>query len=149
MVNGPTFAWTHSHISYLYRMKGRHAASVEERATANDLLDLPENAKKLRESFAAAVGLYLGELLSQDWGRPRTSRTRRAVCLRNGQKEKQSPSHDAAATGDWWLFRSNTTGASICCRRSTIQAVLKKLIHRSDFENAPWHLRFVGSATSG
>jgi tetratricopeptide (TPR) repeat protein len=42
----PTFAWTHSHISYLYRMKGEHAESVEERARAFDLLDLPENAKR-------------------------------------------------------------------------------------------------------
>ena len=103
----PTFAWTHSHISYLYRMKGDHAASVEERATANDLLDMPENAKKLRESFAAGGWTaYLRELLSQDWGRLGTSRTRRASLLAEvGEKEQAiAILTSAAETGDWWLF---------------------------------------------
>ena len=49
----PSFAWTHSHISFIYRMKGDHAASVDERARAFELLDLADNAKRLRESFAA------------------------------------------------------------------------------------------------
>ena len=36
----PEFAWSHSHLSVLYRMKGDHAASVEERARADELLDM-------------------------------------------------------------------------------------------------------------
>ncbi len=103
----PTFPWTYSHISYLYRMKGDHAASVEARATANDLLEMPENAKKLRESFAAGGWTaYLRELLSQDWGKLGTSRTRRASLLAEvGEKEQAiAILTSAAETGDWWLF---------------------------------------------
>jgi TolB-like protein/Tfp pilus assembly protein PilF len=103
----PTFAWTHSHISYLYRMKGDRPASVEERARAFELLDMPENAKRLRESFAnGGWTAYLRETLSQDWGRLGTSRTRRASLLAEaGEKELAIVIlNDAAATGDWWLF---------------------------------------------
>jgi serine/threonine-protein kinase len=103
----PTFVWSHSHISYLYRMKGDHPTSVEERARANELLDMPENAKRLRESFAAGGWTaYLRELLSQDWGRLGTSHTRRASLLAEiGQKEEaMAILTSAAETGDWWLF---------------------------------------------
>ncbi|HKC63941.1 MAG TPA: tetratricopeptide repeat protein, partial [Pyrinomonadaceae bacterium] len=103
----PTFAWTHSHISFLYRMKGDHAASVEERTRADDLLDMPENAKRLRERFAADGWTgYLRELVSQDWGSLGNSRTRRASMLAElGEKEKAIASlNDAAAAGDYWLF---------------------------------------------
>ena len=88
-------------------MKGDHAASVEERAQAFDLLDMPENAKRLRDSFAAGGWTaYLREILSQDWGRLGTSRTRRASVLAEiGEKEQAiAILNDAAATGDWWLF---------------------------------------------
>ena len=102
----PTFAWTHSHISYLYRMKGDHAASAEERATAFDLLDLPENAKRLRASFVAGGWTaYLRELLSQDWGRLGNQTRRASLLAEVGQKEEAiAILNDAAATGDWWLF---------------------------------------------
>jgi TolB-like protein/Tfp pilus assembly protein PilF len=103
----PTFPWTHSHISYVYRMKGDHAASVEERARAFDFLDLPDNAKRLRETFAnGGWTAYLHEVLSQDWGRLGTSRTRRASFLAEiGEKEQAiALLSDAAAKGDWWLF---------------------------------------------
>ena len=126
----PTFAWTHSHISYLYRMKGDHAASVEERATANELLDLPENAKKLRQSFAASGWTaYLRELLSQDWGRLGTSRTRRASLLAEvGEKEQAiAILTSAAETGDWWLFSIKYDPAFDSLRGDPrFQAVLKK-----------------------
>ena len=126
----PTFAWTHSHISYLYRMKGDHAASVEERAQAFDLLDLPKNAKKLRESFArGGWTAYLRELLSQDWGRLGTSRTRRASLLAEvGEKEEAIRLlGDAAATGDWWLFSIKYDPAFDSLRGDPrFQAVLKK-----------------------
>ena len=126
----PTFAWTHSHISYLYRMKGDHAASVEERARANELLDMPENAKRLRESFAAGGWTaYLRELLGQDWGRLGTSRTRRASLLAEmGEKEQAiAILNDAAATGDWWLFSIKYDPAFDSLRGDPrFQAVLKK-----------------------
>jgi tetratricopeptide (TPR) repeat protein len=103
----PTFPWSHSHISYLYRMKGDQAASVDERAQAFALLEMPENAKRLRESFAAGGWTaYLREVLSQDWGRLGTSRTRRASFVAEiGQKEEAIATLTSAAdTGDWWLF---------------------------------------------
>ncbi|HET8677088.1 MAG TPA: FlgO family outer membrane protein [Blastocatellia bacterium] len=103
----PTFAWTHSHVSFLYRMKGDHAASVEERARAFELLDMPENAKRMRERFAVDGWTgYLRELLSQAWGRLGTSGTRRASLLAElGEKEEAIATlNRAAEMGDYWLF---------------------------------------------
>jgi TolB-like protein/Tfp pilus assembly protein PilF len=103
----PTFPWTHSHISYVYRMKGDHAASVEERARAFELLDRADQARKMRDSFATSGwAAYLREIVSQDWGRLGTSETRRASLLAElGEKEKAIASlNDAAAKGDYWLF---------------------------------------------
>jgi len=103
----PTFAWTHSHISFLYRMKGEHATSVEERTRADELLDMPEKAQKLRESFAAGGWTaYLRELVSQDWGSLGSSETRRASLLAElGEKEKAITwLNEAVASGDYWLF---------------------------------------------
>jgi serine/threonine protein kinase/Flp pilus assembly protein TadD len=103
----PTFAWTHSHISFLYRMKGDTAASVEERARAAELLGLAEEAKRLRESFAAGGWVaYLRELLRQNWGGLGNSGTRRASLLAElGEKEEAITTlTSAAAAGDYWLF---------------------------------------------
>jgi TolB-like protein/Tfp pilus assembly protein PilF len=103
----PTFPWTHSHISYVYRMKGDHAASVEERARAFELLDRPDQARKMRDSFATSGWTaYLREIVSQDWGRLGTSETRRASLLAElGEKEGAIASlATAAARGDYWLF---------------------------------------------
>ena len=103
----PTFPWTHSHISFVYRMKGDRADSVEERARAFELLDRADQARRMRESFAASGWTgYLREILSQDWGRLGTSRTRRASLLAElGEKEQAITSlNDAAAQGDYWLF---------------------------------------------
>jgi TolB-like protein/Tfp pilus assembly protein PilF len=114
----PTFPWTHSHISYVYRMKGDRATSVEERARAFELLDRADQARAMRESFArSGWTAYLQEILSQDWGRLGTSRTRRASLLAElGEKEKAIASlNEAAAKGDYWLFRSNTIPRSIRC----------------------------------
>jgi tetratricopeptide (TPR) repeat protein len=103
----PTFAWLHSHLSFVYRMKGDHAVSVEERARAADLLDQPENAKRLRETFASdGWTAYVRELLRQNWGSLGTSQTRKASLLSElGEKEEAMASLiSAAATGDSWLF---------------------------------------------
>jgi tetratricopeptide (TPR) repeat protein len=103
----PTFPWTHSHISYVYRMREDRAASVEERARAFELLDRGDQAKRMRESFATSGWTgYLREILSQNWGRLGTSETRRASLLSElGEKEEAIASlNDAAAKGDYWLF---------------------------------------------
>jgi serine/threonine-protein kinase len=103
----PTFPWTHSHISYVYRMREDRAASVEERARAFELLDRGDQAKRMRESFATSGWTgYLREILSQNWGRLGTSETRRASLLSElGEKEEAIKSlNDAVVKGDYWLF---------------------------------------------
>jgi eukaryotic-like serine/threonine-protein kinase len=103
----PTFPWTHSHISFVYRMKGDRAASVEERGRAFELLDRADQAQRMRESFARSGWTgYLQEILSQDWGRLGTSQTRRASLLAElGEKEKAIASlNEGASKGDYWLF---------------------------------------------
>lgn len=126
----PTFAWTHSHISFLYRMKGDHATSVDERARADELLDMPENAKRLRDSFAAGGWpAYLRQLASQDWGSLGSSETRRASLLAElGEKEKaMALLNDAAARGDFWLFSMKYDPAFDSLRSDPrFQTVLKK-----------------------
>ena len=126
----PTFAWTHSHISFLYRMKGDHAASVDERARADELLDMSEAAKRLRDSFAAGGWTgYLRELVSQDWGSLGTSQTRRASLLAElGEKEKAiSFLNEAATKGDTWLFSIKYDPAFDALRTDPrFQALLKK-----------------------
>src|SRR5258705_11938284 len=106
------WCWTrhfhgHSHISYVYRMRGDRAAWVEERARAFELLDRGDQAKRMRENFATSGWTgYLREILSQNWGRLGTSETRRASLLSElGEKEEAIKSlNDAAAKGDYWLF---------------------------------------------
>jgi hypothetical protein len=103
----PTFAWLHSHISYIYRLKGDHATSVEERARSAELLDQAENAKRMRDTFAReGWTAYVRELLQQDWGSLGTSPTRRASFLAElGEKEEAMASLiHGAERGDWWLF---------------------------------------------
>jgi len=103
----PTFPWTHSHISYVYRMRGDHAASVEERARAFELLDRADQAQRMRESFAKSGWTgYVREIVAQDWGRLGTSQTRRASLLAElGEKEEAFAGlNEAAAKGDYWLF---------------------------------------------
>ena len=103
----PTFPWAHSHISFVYRMKGDRATSVEERARAFELLDRADQATRMRESFAKSGWTgYLREIVSQDWGRLGTSQTRRASLLAElGEKEAAMASLNEAATkGDSWLF---------------------------------------------
>jgi len=103
----PDFAWGHSHISFLYRLKGDHAASVEERTRAFELLDQPADAKRLRETFAASGWTaYLRELVRSDWGKLGNSETRRASLLSElGEKEEAlAQLNTAAEKGDSWLF---------------------------------------------
>jgi len=126
----PTFAWTHSHISFLYRLKGDHATSVDERARADELLDMSENAQRLRGSFATGGWTaYLRELASQDWGSLGSSETRRASLLAElGEKEKAIAFlNDGGARGDFWLFSMRYDPAFDSLRSDPrFQAVLKK-----------------------
>jgi len=127
----PTFPWTHSHISFVYRMKGDRAASVEERARAFELLDRADQARRMRESFAAGGWIgYLREVVSQDWGKLGTSQTRRASLLAElGEKEEAIASlNDAAAHGDYWLFSIKYDPAFNPLRGDPrFQALVKKL----------------------
>jgi TolB-like protein/lipoprotein NlpI len=103
----PAFPWTHSHLSFVYRMQGDRAASVAERARAFELLDRADQAQRMRESFARGGWTgYLREILSEDWGRLGTSQTRRASLQSElGEKEQAIASlNEAAAKGDYWLF---------------------------------------------
>jgi tetratricopeptide (TPR) repeat protein len=127
----PEFAWAHSHISYLYRMKGDHAASVTERTRAFELLDQPADAQRLREIFATGGWTaYLRELVRTDWGKLGNSKTRRASLLAElGEKEEAlSQLSIGAEKGDDWLFSIKYDPAFDSLRSDPrFQAVLKKL----------------------
>ena len=102
----PVYPWSYSHISFVYRMKGDHAASVDARARSTELLGLTETAARLHKAFADGGWTgYLHELLAQTEGNF-PSRTRRASILSElGRKEEAFASLDEAlALGDWWLF---------------------------------------------
>jgi len=111
-------------------MKGDRAASVEERARAFELLDRADQARRMRESFAASGWTgYLREILSQDWGSLGTSRTRRASLQAElGDNEEAIASlNDAAAQGDYWLFSIKYDPAFNALRSdSRFQALVKK-----------------------
>src|SRR5215831_5633068 len=127
----PEFVWAHSHLSFIYRMKGDHAASVEERARAAEMLDQTENAKALRETFArSGWTAYVRELLGQNWGAVGRSETREASFLAElGEKEKALTSlTNGAAKGDWWLFAIKYDPAFDSLRgEPRFQELLKKL----------------------
>jgi Tfp pilus assembly protein PilF len=125
----PTYPWSHSHISFVYRMKGDHAASVDARARSAELLGLTEIAERLRRAFADGGWTgYLRELLAQTEGNF-PSRTRRASILSElGRKEEAFASLDeAVAAGDWWLFSIKYDPAFDPMRSDTrFQALVKK-----------------------
>ena len=127
----PEFAWAHSHISFLYRMKGDHAASVAERTRAFELLDQPADAQRLRETFAAGGWTaYLCELLRTDWGKLGNSETRRASLLAElGEKEEALAQLSIASEkGDDWFFSIKYDPAFDSLRADPrFQALLKRL----------------------
>jgi tetratricopeptide (TPR) repeat protein len=102
----PTFPWCYSHISFVYRMKGDHSASVEARARAIELLDRPDLAKRLREAFASGGWTnYLHELVAQTKDNFPSPSRRASILAELGQKEDALTAlEEGAAAGDFWLF---------------------------------------------
>ena len=102
----PAFPWCYSHISFVYRMKGDHAASVEARAHSIELLDRPDLAKRLRDAFASGVwSNYLHELLAQTKDNFNSPTRKASILAELGQKEAALAAiEEGAASGDFWLF---------------------------------------------
>ena len=111
-------------------MKGDKENSVAERSRAAELLDQTENAKKLREAFAAGGWTaYLREIVGQDWGNLGSSETRRASFLAElGEKEEAiTYLTRGAARGDSWLFSIKYDPAFDAMRGDPrFQALVKK-----------------------
>jgi TolB-like protein len=130
----PEFVWVHSVLSYTYRLKGDHAASVEERARAAEVAGQPDKAKATREAFAkGGWTAYLRELLRQGGDREGNSvgrnNMRSALQLAElGEKEEALNSlTGAAANGDWWLFSIKFDPAFNSLRSDPrFQALVKK-----------------------
>lgn len=102
----PAYPWSHSALSFLYRMKGDHEASVEERARASELLDRPDLAAGLREAFRErGWKVYLEELFEQTSGAfPNLVRRASIHCELGRPDEAMTTLEQSAANGEWWLF---------------------------------------------
>ena len=102
----PNYPWSHSALSFLYRMKGDHAASVEERALAAEIIDRPDLAKRLRDTFRErGWRAYLQELFDQTKELfPNLIRKASILCELGKPDEAIVLLEQSAATGEWWLF---------------------------------------------
>src|SRR5262245_12701022 len=101
----PGFPWCYSHISFVYRIKGDHPASVAARAHSIELLDRPDLARRLRDAFASGWTNYLRELLAQTKDNFPSSTRRASILAELGQKEEAMAAlKEAATSGDFWLF---------------------------------------------
>ena len=102
----PSYPWSHSALSFLYRMKGDHAASVEARARSAELVDRPDLAKRLRDTFRErGWKAYLKELFDQTSGRfPNLVRRASILCELGNPDEALATLEQSAAYGEWWLF---------------------------------------------
>jgi TolB-like protein/Tfp pilus assembly protein PilF len=101
----PDYAWSYSHISFVYRMQGDHAASVEARAHSQELLDRPDLAKRLRDTFASdGWQAYLRELLAQTTGNFNSPTRRASILAELGEKEEaMAELGEGKDKGDFWL----------------------------------------------
>jgi TolB-like protein/Tfp pilus assembly protein PilF len=125
----PEYAWAYSHISFVYRLQGNHAASVEARAHSIELLDRPDLAKRLRDAFAnGGWTSYLRELLAQTDGNFPSLARRASILAELGQKEEALATLEQGATkGEWWLFSIKYDPAFDPLRGDPrFQALLKK-----------------------
>jgi TolB-like protein/Flp pilus assembly protein TadD len=105
----PTFIWSHSQLSFAYRLKNNYQGAAEERAVAQELLGETENARLTRESFAkGGRDGFLREMIRQAInpdGVTGGMRTASAYALL-GEKEKALKIlEDSASKGDFWLFQ--------------------------------------------
>jgi TolB-like protein/Tfp pilus assembly protein PilF len=102
----PNYPWSHSALSFLYRMKGDHAASVEARARSAELVDRPDMAKRLRETFRERGWKpYLQELFDQTAGLfPNLVRRASILCELGRPDDAMTLLEQSAAKGEWWLF---------------------------------------------
>ena len=102
----PNYAWSHSALSFLYRMKGDHAASVEARSRSAELVDRPDLAKRLRDTFRErGWKAYLQELFDQTAELfPNLVRRASILCELGKPDEAMVLLEQSAANGEWWLF---------------------------------------------
>ena len=102
----PSYPWSHSGLSFLYRLKGDHAASVDSRARAAELADRPDLAKRLRDTFyERGWKAYLQELFDQTSGLfPNQVRRASILCELGKPEEAMIALERSAAHGEWWLF---------------------------------------------
>lgn len=102
----PNYPWAHSALSFLYRMKGDHAASVESRARSAELVDRPDLAKRLRDVFRErGWRVYLQELYDQTSELfPNLIRRASILCELGKPDEALAILEQSAANGEWWLF---------------------------------------------
>jgi tetratricopeptide (TPR) repeat protein len=101
----PSYPWSFSQLSFIYRLTGDRAASVEARAHAEELLDRPDLAKRLRAAFAAGWTVYLREVLDQTKENFRSPTRRASILAELGRKDEALAAlEQSAADGDWWLF---------------------------------------------
>ncbi|HQZ81861.1 MAG TPA: hypothetical protein PLR83_01455 [Pyrinomonadaceae bacterium] len=103
----PSLPWTHTWLSNCYSQQGNHAASVEERALALEIDDRPDDARRVRESFAkGGWNGYLLEMIHQLDLHPVSSRTLRVKFLAQLGRKEEALAELAKANdeGDFWLF---------------------------------------------
>ena len=102
----PAYAWSYSHISFLYRMKGDQAESVEARARSAELVDRSDLAARLRETFRNSGWKgYLNELLDQTQGQFPNEVRKASILTELGRNDEAFAALEkSAAKGEWWLF---------------------------------------------
>lgn len=127
----PTFVWSHSQLSFAYRLKNNYQGATEERAIAQELLGEKENARLTRESFAkGGRDGYLREMIRQGVnpdGVTGGMRTASAYALLGEKESALEILENSARKGEFWLFQIKYDPAYEGLRGDPrFQALLKK-----------------------